>query len=917
MERKIIYIATILIAMLGIDTHAQTGYVDFSAESPSGHILFYKGASWGVATVVPQNVINYGYEPAYTNLSGNVVIPDTVEYGGVVYRVTEIGAYAFQGCGQLTGVSIPNSIEHFDLFSFRNCTGLTSVTIPCSANIGAGVFAGCSNLTTVTIEGVSLSYMYNDPCGHDYMEPPFHDCDNLKTVVIGRNVEYLPAGLFEENYGIRQVYFNADSCRLNDNGGPTSPFDYSNYNLKKIVFGDSVRYFPEGLLATECDTIVLGASMRTIEQTFYVFPQYCSVVKYNGSIDNWCKINFGWNSNPVRVAHNLYINDILVTNLAIPSSVTKINDHAFEGLQSLISVTIPSSVTEIGQRAFYDCTNLTSLSLPESITTIPIESFAATGITSVTIPNTITKIDHRAFKDCVNLSSFTFPYTVDTIGTDVFEGCIGLTSLTFERQNPPVLTYNRPFAGVPTNIPVHVPCGRTSEYRDYFYSKEVVFHNFVEPDSCYGVISLVPNDSTMGFTLGSGLYGKGTDVTIVAVPAVGFEFKWWSDGVDSNPRTLIVLSDSTLTAFFDSIPIHFDTMVVHDTAIVRDTVNAPIIIYDTTIVPVSLNDTTIVPITINDTTIVPVVINDTTVISIIVNDTTIIPISISDTTIIPVSINDTTIVPVIIHDTTYVNDTTFISIEINDTTIIPISINDTTIVPVAINDTTIIYVTIRDTAFVEVVINDTAIVTININDTTIIPVLISDTTIIPVTQYDTTFIDIIVFDSTLVPIHDTTYVDVIHEVHDTTVVTMTDTLVIETNITDTLIVTDTLVVDNYITDTLTVTDTLVVIDYLTDTLYLWDTLYLTDTVYIHDTVYVHDSVGVDDVATVNYTVYATGSQVVVEGDFDGQVALYDVNGRVLAVKRNDMGTIRFDVASSGAYLIKVGNHPARKIVVVR
>ena len=46
-------------------------------------------------------------------------------------------------------------------------------------------------------------------------------------------------------------------------------------------------------------------------------------------------------------------------------------------------------------------------------------------------------------------------------------------------------------------------------------------------------------------------------------------------------------------------------------------------------------------------------------------------------------------------------------------------------------------------------------------------------------------------------------------------------------------------------------------------------------------------------------------------------ALYDVNGRVLAVKRNGLGTIRFDVAASGAYLIKVGNHPARKIVVVR
>ena len=103
----------------------------------------------------------------------------------------------------------------------------------------------------------------------------------------------------------------------------------------------------------------------------------------------------------------------------------------------------------------------------------------------------------------------------------------------------------------------------------------------------------------------------------------------------------------------------------------------------------------------------------------------------------------------------------------------------------------------------------------------------------------------------------------------------------------------------------------------TDTIYLTDTLYLFDTLYIHDTVYVHDSVGVDDVATMNYRVYSTGTQIVVEGDVDDNVVLYDVNGRVLAVKRNETGTLRFDAPSAGAYLLKVGRHPAQKIVVVR
>ncbi|MBQ4277822.1 MAG: hypothetical protein II750_06945, partial [Bacteroidaceae bacterium] len=131
--------------------------------------------------------------------------------------------------------------------------------------------------------------------------------------------------------------------------------------------------------------------------------------------------------------------------------------------------------------------------------------------------------------------------------------------------------------------------------------------------------------------------------------------------------------------------------------------------------------------------------------------------------------------------------------------------------------------------------------------------------------------------------------------------------------------TDTVVNTEYIYDTTVVTliDTLIVDNYLTDTLYLWDTLYLYDTIYIHDTVYINDSVGVNDVQTLNYTVYATGLQIVVEGAEQQRVILYDATGRILAVKQGNYGTLRFDAPTSGAYLIKIGNLPAHKVVVVR
>ena len=113
MKHTITFLAVIMMAMISWDVHAQYGYVDFSAESPSGHTLYYKGASWGIATVVPQNNIYYGYESAYTNLSGNVVIPDSVEHNGVIYmpfkNVLKSQESRFQE------VSLPWTFMHFGI----------------------------------------------------------------------------------------------------------------------------------------------------------------------------------------------------------------------------------------------------------------------------------------------------------------------------------------------------------------------------------------------------------------------------------------------------------------------------------------------------------------------------------------------------------------------------------------------------------------------------------------------------------------------------------------------------------------------------------------------------------------------------------------------------------------------------------
>ena len=254
------------------------------------------------------------------------------------------------------------------------------------------------------------------------------------------------------------------------------------------------------------------------------------------------------------------------------------------------------------------------------------------------------------------------------------------------------------------------------------------------------------------------------------------------------------------------------------------------------------------------------------------------------------------------RDTTYINihDTTYIDVPyaVHDTTYI--NVHDTTYidVPYAVHDTT--YINVHDTTFIDVpyAVHDTTY--INVHDTTYIdvPYAVHDTTYINV--HDTTYIDVpyAVHDTTYINVHDTTYIDVPYAVHDTTYITLTDT--ITNTVYDTI--------DNFIHDTTIVTDTLWLTQY--------DSLWLHDTIIVHDTIYITQE-GIGDVEAVNAKVYSHSGQIVVEGAEGHAVTLYDINGRLLATRQEEFAPLHFDVPASGTYMLRIGNLPARKVVVIR
>ena len=390
---------------------------------------------------------------SYCHYSGPIVIPKSVSYNGVTYKVTSIesgafrmdgvtsvsigsnvlsiGSEAFAGCDEMTSLTIGSRVTTIGDYAFDYCLSLKSVTIPNSVTyVGSCAFSRCSSLTTVVIgskvktigrrafgECKNLKKITIPKSVKDIGDAAFLCCTNMTSATIGDSVTNIGNNAFDTCKGLKSLTIGKRVTNI----GKRAFFQCS--GLKTVTIPDSVKTIGEEAFSS-CSgmtSVTIGNSVTSIgNDAFYNCSGLTSV--HISDVAAWCKISFAdYSSNPLHNAHRLYLDDKEIKDLVIPNGVKTICESLFSDCTSLTSVTISKSVTSIGRLAFWGCDNLESVTIGNGVKTIGEAAFSScTKLKDLVIGSGVKDFGERAFSNTNPTSIISWSTNPSPISDDVF-----------------------------------------------------------------------------------------------------------------------------------------------------------------------------------------------------------------------------------------------------------------------------------------------------------------------------------------------------------------------------------------------------------------------------------------------------------------------------------------------------------------
>lgn len=305
-----------------------------------------------------------------------------------------VGTYAFYHYSKLASLVIGDGVQAIGDYAFTSCVNLESADIAASVSaIGISAFHTCSALRDVTLrEGLERIYTN-----------AFSQCASLKEISIPDGVTCISANAFYES-GLTAVTIPGTVQEIG-----TSAFSLCT-DLYTVTIDSGVQAIWSQAFAqcSNLETVNMPDTITEIKsEAFYQCGQLQEIV-VSGNVGE------------KAFAACTSLSKVVL----IDSRVKTIGGFAFNGCESLETITIPDSVTSIGMNAFSKCKTLHSVTLPAGLTILNSGTFSGCeNLSFVSIPEGMQKIGANVFQDCKSLSTVEIPVSVTEIGSYAFYNC--------------------------------------------------------------------------------------------------------------------------------------------------------------------------------------------------------------------------------------------------------------------------------------------------------------------------------------------------------------------------------------------------------------------------------------------------------------------------------------------------------------
>lgn len=231
---------------------------------------------------------------------GDLVIPPSVTYEGVEYKVTTIGENAFAGSSQLTSIHFPATI-----IAFKN-----------------NVFPLCESLHTITVAEENPNYFVYS--GVMYQKNPLE-------------ILYVPRALS----GVVEVYDGVEQI-------PPTSFNLCSY-VEYVFIPNSVRTIGEGAFfrCISLEEVAISEGVTSIKREAFSDCVSLQIVSLPSSIKAIGSSAFSGCSSLLFILLN--------------EGLETIDSYAFYGCSYISAISLPSTLKSISDKAFLDCYSLATV----------------------------------------------------------------------------------------------------------------------------------------------------------------------------------------------------------------------------------------------------------------------------------------------------------------------------------------------------------------------------------------------------------------------------------------------------------------------------------------------------------------------------------------------------------------------------